>query len=329
MNIFELVAHIFITSMVPLLLLTIAGWVIDKKFNLDMKTLSKLNFFIFLPSFIFYSMYNAKFDISSLELIVCALLVVFFNYLVARFAGALMGFDAMKNAAQRNVVMFTNAANIGVALAIFVYSNEPFIVDGQTPFLTEGITAALTVLLIQTTFSNTFGFYQAASGRMTSRDALFIVFHMPMIYVIPAALLCKFFLPIDLNGTFLMAPIKILAGAYVPTAMVALGSQINRTPLNFFHKDIMASTCLRIIIGPIIALAIELVATAVYGPLSTITAQTLVLMYATPSAVNMGLIAIEMRNNPEYTTQVIMATTIFSAITMPIFIMIAYKVFPL
>ena len=91
----------------------------------------------------------------------------------------------------------------------------------------------------------------------------------------------------------------------------------------------MTTTFLRIIGGPIIALLVALAAIQIYGPLSAVTAQTLVLMYATPSAVNMGLIAIEMRNNPEYTTQVIMATTIFSAITMPIFIMLAYIIFPL
>ncbi|MCF0156338.1 MAG: AEC family transporter [Veillonella sp.] len=329
MNIFELISHIFMTSMVPLFLLVAGGYILDKKFSLDMKTLSKLNFYLFLPAFIFYSMYNAKFDISSVELIVCALLVVFFNYVVARIAGNLMGFDAMKNAAQRNVVMFTNAANIGVALAIFVYSNQPFLGHGQTPYLKEGISAALTVLLIQTTFSNTFGFYQAGAGRLTTRDAILVVFKMPMIYVIPAALICKFWLPLDLNPTFAMAPFKIFSGAYVPIAMLALGSQINRTPLNFFHKDIMTTTFLRIIGGPIIALLVALAAIQIYGPLSAVTAQTLVLMYATPSAVNMGLIAIEMRNNPEYTTQVIMATTIFSAITMPIFILLAYIIFPL
>ena len=48
-----------------------------------------------------------------------------------------------------------------------------------------------------------------------------------------------------------------------------------------------------------------------------------------PTAINMSLIAIEMKNNPEYATQIVMGTTILSAITMPLFITIAYYLFPL
>ncbi len=43
----------------------------------------------------------------------------------------------------------------------------------------------------------------------------------------------------------------------------------------------------------------------------------------------MSLIAIEMKNNPEYATQIVMGTTILSAVTMPPFITIAYYLFPL
>ena len=51
--------------------------------------------------------------------------------------------------------------------------------------------------------------------------------------------------------------------------------------------------------------------------------------YSVPTAINMSLIAIEMKNNPEYATQIVMGTTILSAVTMPIFITIAYYLFPL
>ena len=46
------------------------------------------------------------------------------------------------------------------------------------------------------------------------------------------------------------------------------------------------------------------------------------------TAINMSLIAIEMKNNPEYATQIVMGTTILSAVTMPLFITIAYYLFP-
>lgn len=329
MNPLELITHIFMTSMVPLAILAMGGYIIDQKFNLDIKTLSKLNFFIFLPSFVFTEIYEAKINLASLEIVVAAILIVLLNYIMTRLVGLLQGYDTMKNAAQRNLVMFTNAGNIGVALSIFIYSNAPFILNGQTPYLKEAISAAITVLLVQTTFSNTFGFYQARSGRISTRDAISIVFHMPMIYVVPLALIFKFLVPIDLTQTFIFKPLTIFGSAFVPIAMVALGLQINRTSLNFFHKDVMVTSFLRIIMGPFLALLMIQLLALIYGPLDAIASQVLIIMYATPSAVNMGLIAMEMRNNPEYTTQVIMATTILSAITMPIFVMMAYQLFPL
>ena len=66
-----------------------------------------------------------------------------------------------------------------------------------------------------------------------------------------------------------------------------------------------------------------------YGPMHPIAAQTRVITYSVPTAINMALIAIEMKNNPEYATQIVMGTTILSAVTMPLFITIAYYLFPL
>ncbi len=42
MNLFELVGHIFMNSMVPILVLIGVGFVLDRKFKLDLYTLSKL-----------------------------------------------------------------------------------------------------------------------------------------------------------------------------------------------------------------------------------------------------------------------------------------------
>lgn len=41
MNLFELVGHIFMNSMVPILVLIGVGFVLDRKFKLDLYTLSK------------------------------------------------------------------------------------------------------------------------------------------------------------------------------------------------------------------------------------------------------------------------------------------------
>ena len=80
--------------------------------------------------------------------------------------------------------------------------------------------------------------------------------------------------------------------------MIALGVQINRTPLNFFKADVMLATSLRLIVSPLIAAVITILFIMFYGPMHPIAAQTIVITYSVPTAINMALIAIEMKNNP-------------------------------
>ena len=328
MNLLVLIGHIFMNSMIPIFILIGVGFILDRKFKLDMYTLSKLNFYILLPTFIFRAMYEAKLNAGTLEIVFVALCVLILNSILADVVGRMQGYDVAKIATLKNCVMFNNVGNMGVALAIFVFTNVPYVIDGATPYANLGLVSVVSIMIIQTISSNTYGFYQAGAGRLSPRDALKVVFHMPMVYAIPMALLCQF-LPFDLHGLFFFAPLNIFANAFVGVAMIALGVQINRTPLNFFKLDVMLASTLRLVVSPLIAVAITILFIKFYGPMHPIAAQTIIITYSVPTAINMSLIAIEMKNNPEYATQIVMGTTILSAVTMPLFITIAYYLFPL
>ena len=99
---------------------------------------------------------------------------------------------------------------------------------------------------------------------------------MPMVYAIPLALLCQL-LPFDLHGLFFFAPLNIFANAFVGVAMIALGVQINRTPLNFFKADVMLASALRLIISPLLAAVMTILFIIFYGPMHPIAAQTIVI----------------------------------------------------
>lgn len=328
MNIFVLLSHIFVNSVLPIFMLISVGYYLDKKFKLDLYTLSKLNFYILLPCFIFRALYEAHFTHESLEIVLCAISVLILNYFMSYGAGKIVGFDREKNATLRNLVMFNNCGNMGLALSIFIFSNVPYIVNGETPYLAIGLQSIVSIIVIQTISSNTYGFYQASAGRLSTRDAISVVFHMPMVYTVPAVLLLKL-VPYDLHQVFAYAPIGIFANAFVGVAMLALGVQIHRTPLNFFHIDVMLASTLRLLVSPTLAALVVLAFIHFYGPFHPIAAQTIVITYGVPSAINMALIAVEMKNNPSYATQTVMGTTLLSAITMPIVTAAAYYLFPL
>jgi len=313
---------------VPILALVLVGFILDKNFKLDLRSLSKLNFFILLPAYVFRSLYTAHLTAESIGISVCAFIILFSNSFMALGVSKFFGYDRKKTQIVRNATMFNNGGNIGVAIATFVFSNMPYIVDGQTPYLEAGIVAVIATFIIQTIFCNTLGFYQAGSGLLTRHDALKLVFHMPVLYAAPAALLARL-IPYDLTTLVLWSPLNIFASAFVGMAMITLGVQMSRTPYNFFKKDVMVTTALRLIGGPILACVVMLLYILLYQPVDPIAAQAIIITYSVPSAVNTALIAFEMKNNPEFATQVVMSTTLLSAITMPIAILFAYYTFPI
>ena len=63
----DLFFHIILTSIVPILLLTLMGVLLDRWFHLDLRTLSKLNFYLFLPAYILKSFYVTELTHESFE----------------------------------------------------------------------------------------------------------------------------------------------------------------------------------------------------------------------------------------------------------------------
>ena len=159
-------------SMIPILILIGVGFILDRKFKLDLYTLSKLNFYILLPTFIFRAMYEAKLNSGTLEIVFVAFCVLILNSILSDVVGRIQGYDVAKIATLKNCVMFNNVGNMGVALAIFVFTNVPYVIDGATPYANLGLVSVVSIMIIQTISSNTYGFYQAGAGRLSPRDAL-------------------------------------------------------------------------------------------------------------------------------------------------------------
>jgi len=314
--------------MLPIFSLVLIGVLFDKKFHSDGHTLSKINFFILLPPFIFRALYKAHYTLESLNVLYCGLLIVFFLWAIATVFCHFSNYDYKKMQIYRNSVMFTNCGNIGAAVTTFVFSNMPYVVDGETPYLHQALLTMVTLLVINNILSNTWGLYSTGVGIMTAHDSIRTVFHMPMVYVVPLVFLAKS-LPYDLTSFFLWPVIDLFANAFVAISMITLGLQINRTPHNFFSKEVLNPTFARLILGPLVAMLSVYIFTICFQPFQPIEAQTIVIAYAIPTAVNIALMAYELKNNAEFATEIVMSTTLLSSITLPIVILLAYYMYPI
>lgn len=314
--------HILGTNILPIFILIFLGYILCKKFDLNIYTLSKLNFYIFVPAFIFVNLYTTTLQMDMLKVLLCAalLLVVysFFAVIVAKIRGYEPG---LKNAF-KNSVMFNNSGNIGLSLITLVFSSAPFVVNGKTPYLDTAISAQIMVLVLQNITTNTLGFYNAASSNTTLKACIRKIFSMPTIYAVPLALILKF-VPIDLTAAPGWPAMVYIKNGLVPVALLTLGVQLAKTKFDFNNKEVYISVFTRLILGPAVAILFIFI----FGFKGAV-AQTIMIAYSVPTAVNTALIAVECDNCQDFAAQAVMVSTLLSTFTLTLAIYAARIIFP-
>ncbi|HZK26823.1 MAG TPA: AEC family transporter [Thermoclostridium sp.] len=320
MNVF---LFILTNNLIPIFTLIFIGILVDKKFHLDVSTLSKLNLYIFVPAFIFANVYTTNIPMDMLKALAIALLILFANWLLSFFIGKMRRFDVSMTSAFASSLMFYNSGNFGIPLITLVYSSKPFIIDGETPFLALALTVQVIVLIVQNVSLNTLGVFNATRGSSGSiKIALKKSLSLPALYFVLAAFLFKL-LPYDLTQFPLWPALEYARSGLISIALLTLGVQLSHTKFKLKDLIVYLSVFTRLIIGPAIALLLVL-AFRIDG----IMAQVMIISAGLPTAVNTALIAVEFDNKPDFASQTVMISTLLSSVTLTVVIYFATKMFP-
>lgn len=314
--------HILGNNIVPIFTIITLGFVISKKFNLNILTLSKLNFYVFTPGFIFVNLYTANLDLNLLKVLFFCILYLIITDLLARSIAKFRKFDIGLTNAFKNSTMFNNSGNIGLSLITLVFGSTPFVIDGQTPYLNQAIAAQLIVLVFMNTTMNTLGFYYAGRAKMNFKDSIKKIFTMPSIYAIPLALLLKY-VQLDITISPIWPALTYIKDGLVPVALLTLGVQLSKTEFDFRNINVHIAVFTRLVVGPVLTLILIYL-----FKITGIVAQTVLIAYSVPTAVNTALIAVECDNYQSFASQVVMVSTIFSAITLTLAVFTARVLFP-
>lgn len=314
--------HILSYNVIPIFILIVLGFMLGKKFDLDIFTLSKLNFFLFIPAFVFYNLYTTNLNLGLLKVLLFCILYLITTDLLSRGAAKIRKYEAGMTNAFKNSVMFNNTGNIGVSLVTLIFGGAPYIVNGQKPYLSEALAVQIIILVFTNITMNTIGFYNAGSAKMKVRDSMRKIFSMPSIYAIPLALMLKY-MHFDIVDTPLWPAIGYLNSGLVPMSLITLGVQLSKTKFDFRSVDVHMAVFARLILGPIFAVVfIHLLG------FSGVAAQVLLISYSVPTAVNTALIAVECDNHQDFASQVVVVSTIFSSITLTLAVFMARIIFP-
>ncbi len=313
---------IITNNIIPIFTLVILGFMMNKKFDLNINTLSKLTFYIFVPSFTFVNLYTTKIPLEMLKVVAIMLLVTLMNMVAVFIISKLRKHEKGFKNAFTNSALFFNSGNIGIPLITLVFSGAPFVVDGKTPYLETALTVQVVIMVVQNIILNTLGFINAGSSSMGWKKSLYSVFKMPIIYMAPLAFILKF-VPYDMTRLVIWPALNYAKEGLIAVALITLGIQLSRTSFELGNKEVYLSTAIRLLGGPIFAFFL-ISLFQVRG----IVAQVVLISSGLPTAVNTALIAMEYDNYPDFASQAVITTTLFSAISLVFVIYLARTIFP-
>jgi len=300
----DIFLHILTQNVIPLSIMIGLGFALQRAFKLDLRTLSKLVFYLFSPVVVFTLLYKSEFS-GSVALQVLLFLLVFYTMLigVTELVIRLRRLRGGMSVAMRNSVLFYNSANFGIPLNQLVFAGNPFTLSIQ-----------LIVMLIQNLLPNTLGIFMVNSGKMTAKEALKVVFLYPAVYCVPLSLLMKTYqVPIPQP---ILTPLEYITDGFIAIALITLGAQLGSMKWSLKRFDlIFLSNALRLLVSP----ALGFLAVWVLG-YDGLLAQALVLSCAVPTSLSSMLIAVEFNNEPDFASQAVFTSTVFSIVTVAVVI---------
>jgi predicted permease len=303
MNIIFIITNLIL----PIFLQIAAGYAIQKKFDIDISTLSKIQFYIFIPALSFTKIYDTKIQANTLFNIIMASIFIFLIlYLISYIMAKVLKYPKTLSSAFVNSVVFYNSGNYCLPLMQLLYNN-PFAMSVQ-----------IIVMMVQNVATNTFGIFNSNAGSKGIKQAIIDTFKVPIIYSIIAAVLIRI-LNIGVWKPVWNA-LDSLGYGLVPLALVTLGAQLANTKISFKTPEVYVSNFIRLIISPFIAYLLVM-AIGVTG----IAGQVIIISAAAPTAVNTVLLAIEYNNEPDFSSRAVLMSTLFSAFTVALTIYLSIK----
>ena len=289
----------------PIFVLISVGFIAQKKFQMDVRTFSKLNMYIFVPAIIFSNIYKTQVTWQLFLTILIYLLVFFvFMFALGMAIAHILNYPRGIRNAFTNSILFFNSGNYGVPVAEIAFQSNPL-----------ATTAQIFIMVIQTVLMNTVGVFQSSSGKQDNKQALKNALMMPAVYVLILVASIKT-LGIVVPQ-FLMVPLENLARGFIPVALLTLGVQLADVKISTRVKDMLISSSIRLVLAPILGFMF-----VNFMGVEGLLAKVLILGVATPTAVNIAVIAREFDNEPEYASQIVFVSTLLSVITIPLLILL-------
>lgn len=290
---------LFFSVVLPIVSIFGLGYILQRIRVLDVKSVSTVAIYIFLPALAFNSLYNANFNKGFTIVIIFAFSLLFCMIVLNKILAKIFKWPQSVESASILTTAFMNGGNYGVPVIIFVLPEA-------------AVAYGVFFMVLQQIIMNSFGVYYASRSRSGALKAVKTVFKMPATYAVILAFLCQG-LTLEVPASILSV-LEMLGAATIPIMMVNLGMQLaSITSLKFNWQVITSATIIRMLISPLLALGF--VALLDVEPMI---ASVIIIVASMPSAATTTLLALEFDTEPDLVSSITLVTTLLSVISLTV-----------
>lgn len=302
---------VFINVIIPMLVLLSIGALLQRKFTFNLRSLSNLLTYCFMPAAVFVNIYNARVELHVLgEMLGYVILFSLMLIIVSTLFSKLLRLNKGQSAVFKNSIVLINAGNYGLPVSQLVFHSNPL-----------GVSIQIMIIIYQNLLTFSYGVFNLVSATKTGLAIFRALFRLPIIHAVIIGILLNYFqMPIPY---FLLLPIEHLASAFVAVALITLGAQLTQIEVkSLFGKVIIASSFGRLVIGPVVALLL-IFAMGIEG----IVAQSLFIASSFPTSRNSATLALDYEIEPSLAAQIVLVTTLLSSFTVGVVIYLSTLLF--
>ncbi|MBJ8152560.1 MULTISPECIES: AEC family transporter [Bacillus cereus group] len=301
---------IILDVILPILILMLIGAILQRKFQFNLKQLSTLITYCLMPAAVFVNIYDISIETSLLLQIIYYLMLYSLSLIiVSHFISKTLKLEKGESAALKNSISLMNSGNYGLPVSQLIFSHNPV-----------GVSIQIFIVIFQNLLTYSYGIYNLLSATKTIGGIIQSFLRLPVFHALVLGVLFQSF-KIQIPNSILL-PLNQLANGFIAITLILLGAQLSNIKLNFFHRVITWALIGRLLLGPLLALAVIYILN-----IDGIVAQSLFIASSFPTSRNTSTIAMEYQIEPELHAQIVLFSTLFSMITVTVVIYFSYILF--
>jgi len=285
---------LFVNIVLPVFLIVLAGFLAQKRFDLDFQTLTNCSLYLLTPALVFSALTKSPGSMSLAGVLLTFMaLYTLLLLAVAWLCGRLFDYpDENRRALALSTVMM-NCGNFGLPLVFFAFGRDSLEVSVLTFVVFNIPLSTLAIVLAQGAGTGL--------GKALGNMARIPIFHA----VIAALLLQILDWPMP---EFLLRPLDLMGQAAIPLMLILLGMQLARTRLRADLGFLSLASVIRLLMAPALAWGLTLLL-----GIDGLAQKVVILQTSTPAAILPLLYSLKFGTRPDLVAGAITSTTLLSA----------------